>query len=66
MKHKGETMISLLCSMCNSDQTVTDPESGEIICGNCGLVLSDKVQESRPEWRAFTTQETNDRSRTGV
>lgn len=66
MKHKEETMISLLCSMCKSDQTVTDPESGEIICGNCGLVLSDKVQESRPEWRAFTTEETNDRSRTGV
>jgi len=57
---------AIMCSMCKSDQTVTDPESGEIICGNCGLVLSDKVQESRPEWRAFTTEEANDRSRTGV
>ena len=57
---------AILCSMCKSDQTVTDPESGEIICRNCGLVLSDKVQESRPEWRAFTTEEANDRSRTGI
>jgi len=52
--------------MCKSGQTVTDPESGEIICRNCGLVLSDKVQESRPEWRAFTTEEANERSRTGI
>ncbi|HKZ60875.1 MAG TPA: TFIIB-type zinc ribbon-containing protein [Nitrososphaera sp.] len=52
--------------MCKSDQTVTDLESGEIICRKCGLVLSDKTQESRAEWRAFTTEEANDRSRTGI
>ena len=57
---------AIMCAICKSDQTVTDPESGEVICGNCGLVLSDKVQESRAEWRAFTTEETNDRSRTGI
>src|SRR3712207_5776505 len=57
---------AILCSICNSDQTVTDPESGEIICRNCGLVLSDRGQESRPEWRAFTSEEVNDRSRTGI
>ncbi|WP_148681003.1 transcription initiation factor IIB [Candidatus Nitrososphaera gargensis] len=57
---------AILCSICKSDQTVTDPESGEIICRNCGLVLSDKAQESRPEWRAFTGEEANDRSRTGI
>ena len=57
---------TMLCSICKSDQTVTDPESGEIICRNCGIVLSDRAQESRPEWRAFTTEEANDRSRTGI
>jgi transcription initiation factor TFIIB len=57
---------TMLCSMCKSGQTVTDPESGEIICRNCGLVLSDRAQESRPEWRAFTSEEANDRSRTGI
>src|SRR5438105_7999964 len=61
-----EMRTAILCSMCKSGQTVTDPESGEIICKNCGLVLSDKVSESRPEWRAFTTEEANDRSRTGI
>lgn len=57
---------SIVCSICKKGQTVTDPESGEIICRNCGLVISDKAQESRAEWRAFTTEEVNDRSRTGI
>jgi transcription initiation factor TFIIB len=48
---------------------VTDPESGEIICRNCGMVMLDNLQDSRPEWRSFTTttDEVNDsRSRTGM
>lgn len=57
---------AIMCNICKSGQTVTDPESGEIICRNCGLVILDKVSESRPEWRAFTTEEANDRSRTGI
>jgi transcription initiation factor TFIIB len=57
---------AIMCSMCKSGKTVTDPESGELICRNCGLVISDKAQESRPEWRAFTSEEANDRSRTGI
>jgi hypothetical protein len=29
-----------LCSICNNDfKTVSDPESGEIICNICGIVL---------------------------
>src|SRR4051812_36367122 len=33
----------LYCSICKiSDKVVTDPESGEIICSNCGMVISDK------------------------
>ena len=58
---------SIKCSVCSTDsQMVTDPESGEIICTNCGMVISDKIQETRQEWRTFNTQEANDRSRTGM
>ncbi len=57
---------AIVCNVCESGQTVTDPESGEVICRNCGLVLFDKTLESRPEWRAFTSEEANDRSRTGI
>ena len=61
---------SIICSICNNSQMlVTDPESGEIICRNCGMVMLDNLQDSRPEWRSFTTttDEVNDsRSRTGM
>lgn len=57
---------SIICSTCRKGKTVTDPESGEVICMNCGLVISDRLQESRPEWRAFSIEEANDRSRTGI
>ncbi|MGB8035931.1 MAG: hypothetical protein WCF03_19110, partial [Nitrososphaeraceae archaeon] len=59
----------LICPICNnSDKTViADPECGEIICRNCGMVISDKIQEStRSEWCAFNTIELNDRSRIGT
>ena len=48
----------ILCSTCNrSDKIVTDPESGEIICSNCGMVLSDKVEDtSHSERRVFTRE----------
>jgi transcription initiation factor TFIIB len=33
--------------VCGSDNTITDYESGEVICSKCGLVISDIIQESR-------------------
>ena len=36
------------------------PENGEMVCGNCGLVLNEKmVDYSHSGKRAFTTQEKN-------
>ncbi|HZD83724.1 MAG TPA: TFIIB-type zinc ribbon-containing protein [Nitrososphaeraceae archaeon] len=61
---------SSLCSICKSDRVVTDSESGEIICSNCGMVISDKAQDiSRPEWHFFNNnnnakKELNDKCRT--
>jgi TFIIB zinc-binding protein len=35
---------TLLCSICKrSDKIITDPESGELICSSCGVVLLDKI-----------------------
>jgi transcription initiation factor TFIIB len=60
---------STICTLCKSElRIITDPETGEIICNKCGLVISDKVQKSnRPECRdTFDTVEINDRRcRTG-
>lgn len=43
---------------------ISDPESGETVCGNCGQVLSDKTMETRAEWRDFGA-ETTHRARAG-
>src|SRR5918996_5040738 len=56
-----------VCSICGCDQTITDTESGEIICSKCGQVISDKTEEIRPEWRNFASSDgSNDKSRIGM
>ena len=54
--------------MCKEDQTIiTDLLTGEIVCSKCGLVISDKIQDTRQEWRDFlNTEEAKDRRRTGI
>ncbi|MGB7635979.1 MAG: TFIIB-type zinc ribbon-containing protein, partial [Nitrososphaeraceae archaeon] len=58
----------VVCSICKEDQTIiTDVVTGEIVCGKCGLVISDKIQDTRQEWRDFlNTEEAKDRRRTGI
>jgi transcription initiation factor TFIIB len=58
----------ITCYFCLKDENViTDVESGEVICGNCGTVITDKGQDTNnPEWRAFTVEEKNSKARTGA
>jgi transcription initiation factor TFIIB len=51
------------CLICGRLQTaIADPESGEVVCGNCGLVIAD----ANPESHAFTNEDFNQRARTGA
>ena len=47
--------------------TVTDPQSGETICNNCGMVIAENIQDdARPEWRSFGLEhDNNNKSRIG-
>jgi len=54
------------CPRCGQGLLVYDNSSGETTCSNCGYVLVEKMQETGPEWRAFSKEEKDDRSRTGV
>jgi len=45
------------CPRCGRGKLVTDTESGEMFCSKCGFVMSEKLQESGPEWRSFTQDE---------
>ena len=54
------------CPRCVKGKMVTDNESGEMFCSKCGFVMSEKIQESGPEWRSFTQDEHGDRARAGA
>ncbi|HEX9845292.1 MAG TPA: TFIIB-type zinc ribbon-containing protein [Candidatus Nitrosotenuis sp.] len=48
---------------CKEHLLVNDHESGELVCGRCGLVIQEKIIEERPEWR--TLENSSERSRVG-
>jgi transcription initiation factor TFIIB len=56
--------VSTVCSVCKNGRPIADPESGEMVCSDCGLVFSEKAPENRAEWRNFGSEK-NDRARTG-
>ena len=58
--------ISEICPRCAQGTLVTDNESGEMCCSKCGYVITEKIQESGPEWRSFTQDERGDRARAGA
>ena len=63
-----DMMIITACSICKrSDRIITDPESGELICSNCGMIISDKIQYiNGPDRHSFSPQQmSHNRSRTG-
>jgi transcription initiation factor TFIIB len=67
-KENNMTTAVTTCSACNKDNTaITDPECGEIICSNCGVVISEKIEDiSNQERRAFSFEEADKRARTGA
>jgi len=74
MEEIARVSSSLRCSVCGNKSVksaivITDHESGEIICSNCGMVISQNIEDNtRPEWRSFGNEEGggNNRSRTGM
>ena len=54
------------CPECASKNLVHDYDTGETICGDCGLVLYEQMLDKGPEWRAFTQEEKTSRSRVGM
>jgi len=54
------------CPECGGAGLVEDYDLGEIICHSCGLVLSENALNQGPEWRAFTSEEKDQRGRVGL
>ena len=73
-KPSSKSQLPPICSICKSNQIITDSESSELICSKCGQVISDKVEQEGPEWRNFDqlsssisqSNGNNSRSRVGM
>lgn len=54
------------CPRCGQGTLVTDVNTGENFCAKCGFVITEKLEETGPEWRSFSKEEHEGRSRSGV
>src|SRR5918996_3097923 len=55
-----------VCSLCNSTATVFDAETSEIVCTTCGMVIHDNIESLGPEWRVYSGDDIESKSRTGM
>jgi len=60
--------VRLICPDCQDENPhiVEEYGSGDLVCGSCGLVLGDRVVDTRSEWRTFANDEGDDPSRVGA
>lgn len=68
-KHYGPDLaVRLVCPDCQDPVPNIREEfgSGDLVCGNCGLVLGDRIVDTRSEWRTFANDEGDDPSRVGA
>ncbi len=55
-----------VCPECGNKRLVEDPLRGEVVCSKCGYVISDRIIDRGPEWRAFDSDQRKQRERTGA
>ena len=54
------------CPECGGTSFIYDYDTGETVCGDCGLVVQNVMIDRGPEWRAFTLEERKSKRRVGV
>ncbi|KAI5449136.1 transcription initiation factor IIB [Naganishia albida] len=66
--YRQDLNIRLMCKNCRTDppNIIEETANGDLVCGDCGLVLGDRVVDTRSEWRTFANDEGPDQSRVGV
>ncbi|MHB8568571.1 MAG: TFIIB-type zinc ribbon-containing protein, partial [Nitrososphaerales archaeon] len=45
---------------------IADASGAELFCSNCGYVVKDRIEDRGLEWRAFSSEERDKRSHTGL
>ena len=66
MSYKVQIEETTKCSECGSEHLIRDYERGELVCGDCGIVISEQIIDQGPEWRAFDSAQNEQRARTGA
>jgi len=61
-----QTDTASSCPHCGGSKILSDRRTGERVCGTCGLVVTETIMDTGPEYRVFNIQEGNDRRRTGT
>ncbi|KAJ1912856.1 transcription initiation factor IIB [Mycoemilia scoparia] len=61
------TNVVLICPDCRNPtpNIMEEFAQGDLVCGDCGLVLGDRIIDTRSEWRTFANDEGDDPSRVG-
>ena len=54
------------CPECGSAKLVRDYERAELVCAGCGFVITEKIMDMGPEWRAFDQEQRERRGRVGA
>ncbi|HLC68953.1 MAG TPA: TFIIB-type zinc ribbon-containing protein, partial [Candidatus Bilamarchaeaceae archaeon] len=54
------------CPECGAARLIRDYEKGELLCGQCGLIIAENIQDLGPEWRAFDAEQKGKRARGGA
>lgn len=54
-----------VCPECGSSQIIQDHARGAIVCQDCGCVIEERLKDRGPEWRSFTNEQKENRSRVG-
>ncbi|MDA4125452.1 MAG: transcription initiation factor IIB [Thaumarchaeota archaeon] len=58
--------VSDRCPQCGKRTLVEDAHTGELSCGNCGYVVSERSVDQGPEWRSFSDEKGGNQSRVGA
>ncbi len=56
----------LRCPRCGSINIIEDSDTGELVCAECGLVISVGIASNMKDWRAFDSDEYVKRAHTGA
>ncbi len=66
MSYKLASEQADVCTLCSGTSVVFDSETSEAICSSCGMVVKDNIESMGPEWRSYSGEDIESKSRTGM